>query len=98
MFCARRPWESFPARTLAEAAALAKEAQVKLLALTHLSFRHSPRELLGEARAVYDRVVLPNDLDHIEVPFAERGEPVYVDHRAARAAARARDKAQAAQG
>ena len=60
-----------------------------MLALTHLSFRHAPRDLLAEARQVYDRVVLPFDLDRIEVPFGEKGEPVYIDHRAERAAMRA---------
>jgi ribonuclease Z len=75
--------------TSAEAAALAKAAGVRMLALTHLSFRHAPRDLLAEARLVYDRVVLPYDLDRIEVPFGERGEPIYIDHRAERAAFRA---------
>ena len=79
--------------TAAEAAALARDAGVRLLALTHLSFRHAARELLGEARAVNPRVVLPHDLDRIEVPFAERGEPYLVDHRAERAAKRAAEKA-----
>lgn len=79
--------------TAAEAATLALEADVRLLALTHLSFRHSPRELLAEARAINPRVVLPHDLDRIEVPFAERGEPYHVDHRAERAAQRAAEAA-----
>lgn len=79
--------------TAAEAAKLALDAGVRLLALTHLSFRHAPRELLAEARAVNPRVVLPHDLDRIEVPFAERGEPVYIDHRAERAAQRAAEAA-----
>ncbi|HEY9722178.1 MAG TPA: ribonuclease Z [Oscillatoriaceae cyanobacterium] len=74
--------------TAREAAELAKAADVRLLALTHLSFRHSPRELLAEAREVLPNVVLPNDLDRIEVPFEERGGPVYVDRRAERAAQR----------
>lgn len=74
--------------TSAEAAALAKEAGVQMLALTHLSFRHSPREILSEARAVNPNVVLPYDLDRIEVPFGERGVPVFIDARAERAAAR----------
>jgi len=75
--------------TSAEAAQLALDAGVKLLALTHLSFRHSPRELLAEARALNPRVVLPNDLDRVEIPFAERGGPTFIDHRAERAAMRA---------
>ena len=79
--------------TAAEAAALALEAGVRMLVLTHLSFRHSPRELLAEARAINPRVVLPNDLDRVEVPFAERGEPVFIDHRAERAAQRAAEAA-----
>jgi ribonuclease Z len=79
--------------TAAEAAALARDAGVKLLALTHLSFRHSARELLAEARAVNPRVVVPYDLDRVEIPFAERGDPVYVDHRAERAAQRAAEAA-----
>lgn len=79
--------------TAAEAAKLALDADVRLLVLTHLSFRHSPRELLAEARAINPRVVLPHDLDRVEVPFAERGEPVYIDHRAERAAQRAAEAA-----
>lgn len=75
--------------TAAEAAQLAKDAGVKLLALTHISFRHSARELLAEARAISENVILPHDLDRIEIPFAERGAPRWVEHRAERAALRA---------
>jgi len=75
--------------TSTEAALLAREAKVRLLALTHLSFRHSPKELLAEARAVNDAVVLPNDLDRILVPFEERGGPQFIDHRQERQALRA---------
>jgi ribonuclease Z len=74
--------------TSTEAAELAKAAGVHLLALTHISFRHSPREVLAEARAVTPNVVLPHDLDRIEVPFGERGRPVFIDARAERAARR----------
>jgi len=84
--------------TAREAAALALEAGVGLLALTHISFRHSARELLAEARAVNPRVVLPSDLDRIEVPFTERGAPVHIDHRAERAALRAAEAARRARG
>lgn len=79
--------------TSAEAAQLALDAGVRLLALTHLSFRHSPREILAEARAVNPRVVLPYDLDRVDIPFAERGEPTLIDHRAERAAQRAAERA-----
>ncbi len=61
--------------TAAEAAALARDAQVRMLALTHLSTRHTAREITDEARLLLPATVVPRDLDVIEVPFAERGEP-----------------------
>lgn len=64
--------------TAAEAAVVAKAAQVKLLALTHLSFRHVPRDILHEARAVIDNCVLPSDFDRLVVPFDEKGAPYMV--------------------
>ncbi|HMO00249.1 MAG TPA: ribonuclease Z [Miltoncostaeaceae bacterium] len=62
--------------TAREAAALAKEAGVALLALTHLSSRFMPRDIRAEAQAVFPGVVVPRDFDRIEVPFPERGAPV----------------------
>jgi ribonuclease Z len=62
--------------TAREAAALAKEAGVRQLALTHLSSRVMPREVRAEAEAVFPNVVVPRDFDQIEVPFPERGVPV----------------------
>jgi ribonuclease Z len=64
--------------TAAQAAELARDAGVRLLALTHLSTRYFPREIRDEARAVFARTVVPRDFDAIEVPFPERGEPVLV--------------------
>jgi len=64
--------------TAAQAAELARDAGVRLLALTHLSTRYFPREIRDEARAVFARTVVPRDFDEIEVPFPERGEPVLV--------------------
>ncbi len=61
--------------TVAEAATLARDADVALLALTHLSSRFLPRNARDEAGAVFDRVVVPKDFDRIEIPYAERGEP-----------------------
>lgn len=61
--------------TAREAAELAREADVSLAALTHLSSRFMPREARAEAREHFDRVVVPRDFDQIEVPFRERGEP-----------------------
>jgi ribonuclease Z len=61
--------------TAAEAAQVAKLAEVKLLALTHLSPRYAGGELVREARAVFPDTVAPRDFDTIEVPFPERGAP-----------------------
>src|SRR3954469_6963840 len=43
--------------TAAQAATAAREAGVKLLALTHLSTRYFPREIRTEARAVFENTV-----------------------------------------
>ncbi len=60
--------------TAAEAAEVAKLAEVRLLALTHLSTRYFGSELAEEARAVFPDTVVPRDFDVIEVPFrAQRG-------------------------
>src|SRR3954451_8145444 len=64
--------------TASQAAELARDAQVRLLALTHLSTRYFPREVRDEARAVFPDTVVPRDFDAIEVPFPERGAPALV--------------------
>ena len=61
--------------TALQAGRLAREAGVRLLALTHISTRHPGREILAEARSEFPAAVLPRDFDSIEVPLAERGEP-----------------------
>jgi ribonuclease Z len=61
--------------TARQAAEVARDAGVRLLALTHVSPRYFGSELLGEAREVFPDTVLPRDFDTIEVPFSERGEP-----------------------
>jgi len=61
--------------TAHEAATLAAEARVAMLALTHLSTRYAVRVLKEEARAVFPNTHAPRDLDLIEIPFRERGEP-----------------------
>jgi len=65
--------------TAAEAAEVARLAQVRLLALTHVSPRYFGSELAEEARAVFADTVVPRDFDVIEVPFAERGAPELVE-------------------
>jgi ribonuclease Z len=61
--------------TAAQAATLAREAEVGLLALNHVSTRHPLRLLRDEARAVFAHTVIPRDFDTIEIPLAERGQP-----------------------
>jgi ribonuclease Z len=64
--------------TAAEAAEVARLADVQLLALTHLSTRYSGGDVAREARAVFPDTVVPRDFDLIEVPFRERGAPTLV--------------------
>jgi ribonuclease Z len=64
--------------TARQAAQLAADADVHLLALTHLSTRYFPREIREEAKTVFEHTVVPRDFDAIEVPFPERGEPELV--------------------
>jgi ribonuclease Z len=64
--------------TALQAAELAHEADVRLLALTHVSPRYFGPELLREAREIFPNTVLPRDFDVVEVPFEERGEPALI--------------------
>jgi ribonuclease Z len=61
--------------TAAQAAELAREAGVELLALTHLSTRYMGREIRDEARAIFPNTEVPRDFDLIDVPFPEKGTP-----------------------
>jgi ribonuclease Z len=61
--------------TAVDAAEVAKLAEVRLLALTHLSTRYFGPDLGDEAREVFPDTVVPRDFDVIEVPFPERGAP-----------------------
>ncbi len=61
--------------TAVEAAELAAASEVKLLALTHLGARATPRTIKDEARAVFANTVVPRDFDTIELPLPERGAP-----------------------
>ena len=64
--------------TALEAAELAREAEVALLALTHLSNRYFGPEVAREARTIFPETVVPKDFDVIDVPFPERGSPQLV--------------------
>ncbi|MBV9820494.1 MAG: ribonuclease Z [Solirubrobacterales bacterium] len=61
--------------TARQAAEVARAAEVRMLALTHVSTRHPFGLLRDEARAVFEPTVIPRDFDTIEIPFAERGPP-----------------------
>jgi ribonuclease Z len=61
--------------TAAQAAQVALDADVKMLALTHVSARYAGGELRDEARSVFPDTELPRDFDIVEIPFAERGLP-----------------------
>jgi ribonuclease Z len=78
--------------TAGQAATLARDAGVTMLALTHFSTRYPVGVLRDEARAIFPRTVLPRDFDTVEIPFPERGEPELIhwdDRQAAEAAVKA---------
>ena len=64
--------------TALEAARVALDAGVRLLALTHLSSRYGGGDVEREARTVFPDTVVPRDFDLIEIPFQERGGPELV--------------------
>ena len=71
--------------TAGEAALVARDAGVRLLALTHLSTRYFGHQVVEEAHEIFPESVVPRDFDAVEVPFPERGVPKLV-----RSGARAR--------
>jgi ribonuclease Z len=60
--------------TAREAAIVARDAEVRRLALTHFSARysHDASELEREARQVFPNVVAARDGTELDVPYAER--------------------------
>ena len=64
--------------TAGEAALVAREAGVKLLALTHLSARYGGRDVEEEARQIFPESYAPRDFDVVEIPFPERAPPQLV--------------------
>lgn len=61
--------------TARQAAEVAREAEVGLLALTHISSRYQGGELCEQAREVFAATEALRDYDTIEIPFPERGLP-----------------------
>ncbi|MDQ4049225.1 MAG: ribonuclease Z [Actinomycetota bacterium] len=64
--------------TAGGAARLAAEAGVRMLALTHVSSRHTAADIRDEARAAFEGTIVPRDFDRVVLPFRERGEPEHV--------------------
>ena len=64
--------------TAAQAAELAAAAEVRMLALTHISPRYSGGQVRDEARGAFENVIVPRDFDRVELPFPERGDPVHI--------------------
>ena len=84
--------------TAGEAALVAREAGVRMLALTHVSTRYFGHQVVEEARELFPATEVPRDFDVIEIPFPERGSPELIRAGArARRAAVARDVAEGEQ-
>jgi len=64
--------------TAGEAALVAREAGVRMLALTHVSTRYFGHQVVEEARELFLATEVPRDFDVIQIPFAERGGPELV--------------------
>ena len=61
--------------TARDAAQLAVDAEVGMLAIVHVSSRYNVSKVLGEARETFPDTIAPRDFDLVEIPFPERGEP-----------------------
>jgi ribonuclease Z len=62
-----------------DAAQLAVDAEVEMLAIVHVSSRYNVSAILQEAREAFPDTVAPRDFDLIEIPFPERGRPRLVE-------------------
>ena len=58
-----------------QAAELAAEAAVEMLALVHISSRYDVRAVLAEAQEAFEPTIAPRDFDVVEIPFPEKGKP-----------------------
>jgi ribonuclease Z len=64
--------------TALDAAEVARDAGVSMLALTHVSSRYFGPEVAREARTLFPQTVVPKDFDIIDLRFEERGGPLLV--------------------
>ena len=65
--------------TAREAAIIAREAEVAMLAIVHVSSRYNVGAILGEAREALPSAIAPRDFDLVEIPVPERGEPKLIE-------------------
>jgi ribonuclease Z len=65
--------------TAREAAIVAREAEVDMLAIVHVSSRYNVGAVLAEAREAMPAAIAPRDFDLIELPLPERGGPRLVE-------------------
>jgi ribonuclease Z len=70
--------------TARDAAQLAADAEVTMLAIVHASSRYNVSKVLTEAREAFPNTVAPRDFDLVEIPFPERGEPQLIPEGARR--------------
>jgi ribonuclease Z len=61
--------------TATQAAGVARDAEVRMLALNHISIRYPASLIRDQAREIFANTVVPRDFDTIEIPFPERGAP-----------------------
>jgi ribonuclease Z len=66
--------------TARQAAELARDAGVGMLALVHISSRYNVSAVLEEAREVHEGSQAPRDFDLVEIPYPERGAPRLVEN------------------
>ncbi len=72
----RKKAEEHMHSTSTDAAKIASSAGAKMLALTHLSARYNdPTVILREAQRFHQNVIIAEDMDVIEVPYPDSGEP-----------------------
>ncbi|MFT4036311.1 MAG: ribonuclease Z [Patulibacter sp.] len=60
-----------------QAAEVARDADVRLLAANHVAARVHAGELEREIRETFERSVVVRDFDEIELPLPDRGDPVH---------------------
>jgi ribonuclease Z len=65
--------------TARQAAELARDGEVEMLALVHVSSRYNVGAVLAEAQEVMPTAIAPRDFDLVEMPLPERGPPRLVE-------------------